>query len=395
MYSYSFMAIHIILFCFILPHFCYNSFIPTGGLYSLENTYNSIHFTSLLAVTSPSEFETTQLRDNNNDNNINSWEDVLDGVQIITTTAVDEEGTRLQRTLNEIDIVGLGQSNVPISINTFVPDDEDRVRGCYSSHIAVMRKIIEENVSKDDFRILILEDNLERTESDGLDQVLTSLSSFFQQKSDYGDWDIFHLAYMMYVPGLQLNRVNEEEEEKAGVMMKDWYDSVVRMRCTEASAVGTSAYIVSRSGAEKMIAYDNNNGYTEAVPNIMAKLFPESRYAAYPMIFHRASKVGSLVNPQLDDFRKVMFTKPFYKTWERLMVGTGWGNEKILPLVLGTITLSSLAVVASGVSQILPEGKFDTIANILAAGPLAVFFWGISLFGSGAGFAPSARVKNE
>ena len=34
-------------------------------------------------------------------------------------------------------------------------------------------------------------------------------------------------------------------------------------------------------------------------------------------VFHRAAKIGSLVNPQLDDFRKIMFNPMMYTTWVR------------------------------------------------------------------------------
>ena len=56
------------------------------------------------------------------------------------------------------------------------------------------------------------------------------------------------------------------------------------MKATEQSAVGTSAYMVSKSGVESMLADYRANKFTDAVPNIMAKLFPSSRYAAYPMV---------------------------------------------------------------------------------------------------------------
>lgn len=35
---------------------------------------------------------------------------------------------------------------------------------------------------------------------------------------------------------------------------------------------------------DQFIARHEQNGYTEAIPNIMALLFPKSRYAAYPMV---------------------------------------------------------------------------------------------------------------
>jgi hypothetical protein len=54
------------------------------------------------------------------------------------------------------------------------------------------------------------------------------------------------------------------------------------------ASVGTSSYIISKSGVDRLLAYHDANGYQEAIPNVMAKLYSSSRYAAYPMIFHRA-----------------------------------------------------------------------------------------------------------
>ena len=64
-------------------------------------------------------------------------------------------------------------------------------------------------------------------------------------------------------------------------------------------------------------------GYVDAIPNVMARLFPDSRFAAYPMPFHRAAAVKSLVNGQLDSLRALLFKPEVYTWWERLLVGTG------------------------------------------------------------------------
>lgn len=70
------------------------------------------------------------------------------------------------------------------------------------------------------------------------------------------------------------------------------------------TAVGTSAYIVGRTDAERLLdAHRLSGGFTDAIPTQIAKLFPESRFAVYPMVFHRAGKVGSLVNQKQDDFQ--------------------------------------------------------------------------------------------
>ena len=48
-----------------------------------------------------------------------------------------------------------------MKVKVFVPDDEDRVRGCYTSHIKVLQEIDREFGRRKDYRVLILEDNLE------------------------------------------------------------------------------------------------------------------------------------------------------------------------------------------------------------------------------------------
>ena len=138
---------------------------------------------------------------------------------------------------------------------------------------------------------------------------------------------------MMYVPGLFLKDVKEE--------------NVRKMYTDESSAVGTSAYIVSKKGVDAMLRNDEEFGFTEAVPNVMSRLFPESRYAAYPMVFHRAGKINSLVNPQLDDFHGIMFTPVMYTNWEKLMVSTGLQNNQLFPGLLITLLFSVLAATVS------------------------------------------------
>jgi hypothetical protein len=89
---------------------------------------------------------------------------------VITTTANGTCGNRLDKTLSQIESVGIPDSI--LDIKTFQPDDEDRVRGCYTSHIAVMRDVVERSRKQPDFRALILEDNLESTQSTQLVETL-------------------------------------------------------------------------------------------------------------------------------------------------------------------------------------------------------------------------------
>jgi hypothetical protein len=52
---------------------------------------------------------------------------------------------------------------------------------------------------------------------------------------------------------------------------------IYQMIADASASVGTSSYIVSKSGVEALLKHDKANGFTEAIPNIMALLFPRTR----------------------------------------------------------------------------------------------------------------------
>mmetsp|Transcript_26727 Transcript_26727/g.25595 ORF Transcript_26727/g.25595 Transcript_26727/m.25595 type:complete len:392 (+) Transcript_26727:116-1291(+) len=305
--------------------------------------------------------------------------DFADDIYLITTTATGNQ--RLEKTLKHLNKININTNN--IKIRTFEPDNEDRVRGCYTSHVEVLKEIQNNYINKNNYKVIILEDNLEITSR--LDaEVLFEVASFLDSEKQ---WDVFHLAYMMYVPGLALKKMPLKNTE-----------NVVKMIAQSSASVGTSAYIISKSGVDTFLALDNDEGYTEAIPNIMARLYPDTRYAAYPMVFHRAAKIGSLVNPQLDDFRKIMFNPMMYTTWERLMVSTGLENNQLFPILLISLLVGSVLTVYTTVTNSAGEGSIFG-PQVLLALPLLVALWGASLFkpgNTGAGFAKtSQQTVNE
>lgn len=108
---------------------------------------------------------------------------------------------------------------------------------------------------------------------------------------------------MMYVPGLKLLKLDKAGQQGADPAPAN--GNIVRMIAEKGVAVGTSSYIISKTGDKKslfwywdlpsacpgvdsILAYHATYGYKEAIPNIMSEIFPESRYACYPMVFHRA-----------------------------------------------------------------------------------------------------------
>lgn len=298
----------------------------------------------------------------------------IDDIYIITTTQQDNQ--RLEKTLTELDKVGIIRER--ISIRTYAPDDEDRVRGCYNSHISILKEVYKKyNSSKKDYKVLIFEDNIEVTLRANI-QALDDINTFMTSTSSSSDnsWDVFHLAYMMYVPGLSLQKMQK-------------YSSIVRMFSTLGTSVGTSSYLISKAGVAKILQYDKENkGYKEAIPNVMAELFPQSRYAIYPMLFHRGGKIKSIVNPQLDSFRKVMFTPLIYTSWESLMVSTQMQTNQLFPTVLITLLMSLLSVIYISVANATSASSgFLNIIYAVSIIPLAVGIWGQTLFNSGKGFA--------
>lgn len=142
----------------------------------------------------------------------------------------------------------------------FKPDDGDRVRGCYTSHISVLKEIQKKFKSRKDYRVLVLEDNLETTLR--MDKnVINSVGGFMDNNA--GDWDVFHLAYMMYVPGLSLKKLPYAEG-----LGDDYKKNIVQMLADSSSSVGTSAYGISKSGVEQILTYDKANGFTEAIQTL-------------------------------------------------------------------------------------------------------------------------------
>eukprot|EP01038_Epipyxis_sp_PR26KG_P014984 gene14984-20157_t len=317
---------------------------------------------------------------------LSQW-DFIDDIFLITTK--QDNNQRLDRTQAEIASATEELWN-KIKIRKFDVDKEDKVRGCYTSHIKVIEEINKLYGNRKNYQVLILEDNLEVT--NGMSpQVLESINNFITTRQD---WDIFHLAYMMYVPGLALKR---------GVA-----NNIVQMIADSSASVGTSAYIISKTGVKSLLDYNKKNGFKEAIPNIMAILFPSTRYASFPMIFHRAGKVGSIVNPQLDNFRRVMFNPNVYSNWEKLMVYSGLQNNQLFPglvisLFIGImITLLNLYLNPNNSSSSSSVDMIDDIlsssAQLLLFIPLFVALWGASLFkpgNTGAGFAQSPAATNN
>ena len=78
---------------------------------------------------------------------------------------------------------------------------------------------------------------------------------------------------------------------------------VLRLVSGVGSALGTTSYVVSEQAIDAVLA--NHNGRSgawrsKAVPEVIAQVFPGTRYSTYPTPFLQVSATKSLVNPQLD-----------------------------------------------------------------------------------------------
>jgi hypothetical protein len=292
----------------------------------------------------------------------------LDGVYLITCPNVDPNGMRLKRAMGILDDVGLADR---VQVKQFDTDDENRIRGCYTSHISVLSSALESTRSKGDknlfeglFRnfmpnneafgdaaltdvrnvnVLVLEDNLALSGVQLKKQLLDSVEKYMTTNPD---WDVIHLSYIPYVPDLKVSRTDCQD--------------IVKLSSGIGSALGTTAYIINAKAIKQVLTEDKeNNGFSLPIPDVMAKLFPETRYATNPTIFVRAPNTKSLVNPQLDDLRELLFQPVVASFSQQLLLATGLTTNILLPIIV------LLLLGASGVSLV---STFESIYSLVTKG---------------------------
>jgi GR25 family glycosyltransferase involved in LPS biosynthesis len=290
----------------------------------------------------------------------------LDSVYLIHCPNGDTDGTRIKSTKGILGEVNLLDSVV---IKEFETDDEDRVRGCYTSHVSVFRDIIENSRqssrtssgfnlldvfqqrnddSNDDRnrKVLIFEDNVNLSNEVLLQNTIDAVSNFVQNNEN--QWDVIHLAYIPYVPDLQVSKTNDKRIVKLSTSNKQ-------------SALGTTAYIINSRAMKRIVEEDDKNGYTVSIPDAMADLFGESRYALNPTAFVRAPATKSLVNPQLDDLRSILFRPTVVAFVQQILVVTGLSTTVLLPLVILMLILTSISSASSTVQTALEFWNYGTL----------------------------------
>lgn len=305
----------------------------------------------------------------------------IDAVYVITCPNADQGGRRLEQTNNIIDQLQM-RASTEVQIKEFDTDDEDRVRGCYTSHLSVLKDASKAFRRKSDYRILVLEDNLavSAPNSSGLQ---TCMLREWNRFMDRNPVDILHLAYTPYVPNLTVCRTDSS-------------DGMVQLKCGVGSALGTSAYVITERGVDALLAEDSVRGYTgEAIPDVMAKLFPDTRYAAYPAPFQRAAKTKSLVNPQLDDLRAILFQPVVVSKAQDLLVLTGLCTNQLLPaVVIVLLAISGLAgkITVDAGLELITTGAYR--GNILLPLVSSVFsLFSLGVLAVGAALAPKTEAE--
>ena len=368
--------------------------------------------------------------DNDNDDDNYNW-DFLDAVYLITCDKeeannkdenVDDELSRLngvKEILNNINLLD------KVQIINFETDDTDRVRGCYTSHIEIINKakndiIDNQKSSNDDNKslswknilpslealftdtngngndnsntrkeevdekenkqkyVLILEDNLSISIKNFTPKLLSSISSFLKNENT-NDINIVHLSYTPFIPNFYI----QKSEEK----------NIIQLNCGEQSALGTTAYILSTNGINTLLENDtSNNGYYGlAIPDVMTEIFTSKRYAVYPIPFIRNFDVKSLVNPQLDTLRTLLFIPSIYTIFENILVFTGLSTNVLLPLFIafiGFVSVYSIGYSIDNIQLLLMNNGFEntdlSFGNIMLSilsGFISIFSLGIIAFG--------------
>lgn len=329
----------------------------------------------------------------------------VDMVYLITCPNADPGSERLTKARGILQEVGLWDR---VKVMEFDTDDEDRVRGCYNSHIAVLQDaqetlrlrrqeangswfqdlfqswsasnngaaVVDRNNNSDARlpKVLVFEDNLELT-GNLKQSVLDEVADF----TDEADWDMIHLAYTSYVPNLVVERCAP---------------GLARLYSGVGSALGTTSYVISLNGLDAVLrehAARDDAYYGQAIPDVMARLFPTDRYAAVPTPFCRAYTVKSLVNPQLDDLRSLLFRPRLYTQVESLLVVTGLSTNTLLPLVVGvllSLSLVSGSVTYGAVTEVLRTGTY-TSGNVLLPVVSSLFsLLSLAIIGQGVALAP-------
>ena len=347
----------------------------------------------------------------------NDW-DFVDKVYLITCPNADPGSARLDKAKTILDKVGLLER---VEVKEFDTDDEDRIRGCYMSHISVlkdgMRDIQSSGITGgsqngDDWLgsllsmfgnnsdakkkaeivsskiaiaanerpkcIMVLEDNLEFTGNLNA-EILNSVSRYLGNSGA----DIIHLSYIPYVPNLIVSKTEDK--------------NIVALSTGQSSALGTTAYVITEKAMETLIQEDAKNGFRAPIPDVMAEQFPNSRFSAYPNPFLRAPKTKSLVNPQLDSLREILFQPAVVSQVQSVLAMTGLSTNSLLFITVGAL-LAAGGVGVTGVvdagNQFISTGSYDGNLFFLVVN-IIFTTCALGIIAQGAALAPKPPAEVE
>ena len=289
-----------------------------------------------------------------------SWENIVDRCYLITCPSANGGKERFDRSMAVLNEVGLMKVNRDGKDFTFIKefevDEEDRIRGCYTSHINVLKEgfqALKKNRNGNTNNILVIEDNVAVTDGVDREEALRQIYAFLNSPSSASSTaiDVIHMSYIAYVPNLTVTKTN--------------LSNIVKLNSGIGSSLGTTAYLISLDAIEALLKEDKEKGYYgAAIPDVMADLFAESRYSTYPVPFHRASNVKSLVNPQLDSLREILFEPTILLKVQAMLAETGLSTNTLLFLTIGllvSLSTSSLRIAFDAFSQILRTGAYDGV----------------------------------
>lgn len=157
--------------------------------------------------------------------------------------------------------------NIPIRFHRVNKDKENTERGCYTSHMSV----IKDAYYKGKNNVLIFEDDAMPTDLYDIEKVFEAVKFMNNNK----DWDFFFFGYCHYVFNLCLSNIKKI----------DGYKNIVKI-----NGLCCHAYCVNR----KMMKYlvENHSNYT-GIPIDIILFRLGNHYSTYPMLFKQNIQIDN------------------------------------------------------------------------------------------------------
>lgn len=237
-------------------------------------------------------------------------------------------------------------------VRLFKRDVADGARGCYFSHLAVYEEVTSEGMPW----AVIFEDNVLVLSASDLKTMLDTLDEWASAATS---WKILHLSLVHSAASLKLRKADAQKDAQvlgvAGVVRvertaPDWYGPV---KIERAPGLGTTAYVISSEAAKDVLKRHAETGYTQPIDDLLVELFGASgTFAAYPAPVHRG-RVVSLINPDQELFRAVMYDPRVFKNVEWTLVQTGLSSSQLVWVFLAAMAAWTVGVSIPAFSALL------------------------------------------